>query len=166
MGKDSSRFDRFWHPFWHSFWHPGRTLLQLLLRRPLVATSVIPCLSDGRIVLIRRRDTGLWGLPGGLIDWGEDLKTAAARELEEETGLTLVSVKRLVGVYSNTGRDERFHSVCVALEAQVSGEMNISDPDEVLEIHAFAPDGLPKTPLAHDHTQQLQDYFAGKTVVA
>ena len=29
-------------------------------------------LSDGRIVLILRRDDELWGLPGGLVDWGED----------------------------------------------------------------------------------------------
>ena len=146
--------------------HSAKTLLQLLFRRPLVATSVIPLLSDGRIVLNRRRDTGLWGLPGGLIDWGEDLQTAAKRELAEETGLTLVSVKRLVGVYSNVQRDERFHSVCVALEAEVTGEMVIADPNEVLEIAAFASDNLPAGPLAHDHDQQLQDYFAGKVAVS
>ena len=66
---------------------PVRTLLALLLRRPIVGTSVIPILPDARLVLIRRRDNGLWSLPGGIVDWGEDLATAAKRELAEETGL-------------------------------------------------------------------------------
>ncbi|MEL7067308.1 MAG: NUDIX hydrolase [Cyanobacteria bacterium J06581_3] len=144
-------------------WQMGRTLLQLTLRRPLVATSVIPLLSDGRMVLIRRADNGLWGLPGGLMDWGEDVETAAKRELEEETGLQLVLVKRLVGVYSAANRDERFHSVCVALEATVDGEMTINDPDEVLEVKAFETAAIPTDQLAHDHYQQLQDYLAGTT---
>lgn len=145
--------------------HPVRTLLQLMLQRPLVATSVIPLLPDGRIVLIKRHDTGRWGIPGGLIDWGEDVQTAARRELLEETGLTLTAVNRLIGVYSNTQRDQRFHSVCVALEAQVSGQMRVADPDEVLDIQAFVPEELPRD-LAHDHARQLQDYLTGKTVVA
>ncbi|MGD1897027.1 MAG: NUDIX domain-containing protein [Phormidesmis sp.] len=153
-------------PFLRRVWHPARTLLQLILRRPLVATSVIPILSDGRIVLIRRKDTSLWGLPGGLVDWGEDLKSAATRELLEETGLSLTSVERLVGVYSSEVRDERFHSICVALEAKAEGEMDVFDPDEVIEVQAFHQNELPKSQLAHDHTQQLEDYFAGRTVVA
>ncbi|MEO1635717.1 MAG: NUDIX domain-containing protein [Cyanobacteria bacterium J06631_9] len=144
-------------------WQIGRTLLQLILRRPLVATSVVPLLPDGRIVLIRRTDNGLWGLPGGLIDWGEDVETAAKRELTEETGLRVVSIKRLVGVYSAANRDERFHSVCVALEATVTGQMTVNDMDEVLEVRAFAPQALPTDQLAHDHQRQLQDYLAGTT---
>lgn len=147
-------------------WPPVRTLLKLILRRPLLATSVIPRLPDGRLVLIRRRDNGLWGLPGGLVDWGENMETAAARELFEETGLTLVSVGRLVGVYSGVARDRRFHSICVAIEAQVEGTMSARDLDEVLDVRAFRIDELPTERLAHDHTQQLEDYFAGRTVLA
>ncbi|MGC1308374.1 MAG: NUDIX hydrolase [Phormidesmis sp.] len=145
---------------------PVRTLLGLLLHRPIVGTSVIPLLPDGRIVLIRRRDNGLWSLPGGMVDWDEDIPTAAARELKEETGLTLTAVGRLVGVYSAAGRDPRFHSVCVALEARAEGSFKIFDRDEVIEVQAFEAQSLPSETLAHDHAQQLKDYFAGKTVVA
>ncbi len=146
-------------------WHPIRTLLQLILRRPLVAASVIAILPDNRLVLIRRRDSGLWGLPGGLVDWGENVQTAAKRELLEETGLKLVSPGRLVGVYSGSQRDERFHSICVALEAKAEGLMDGFDPDEVLEVGTFHQHELPNGQMAHDHQQQLQDYFAGKTVL-
>ncbi|MEL6468131.1 MAG: NUDIX hydrolase [Cyanobacteria bacterium J06623_4] len=145
---------------------PVRTLLGLLLQRPIIGTSVIPVLPDGRIVLIRRRDNGLWSLPGGIVDWGEDLATAATRELAEETGLTLVSVGRLVGVYSSPTRDPRFHSICIALEAKAEGELQIYDPDEVLAVQAFLTSDLPQERLSHDHTQQLQDYLSGQTVLA
>jgi 8-oxo-dGTP diphosphatase len=147
-------------------WRPIRTLLGLLLRRPLVGTSIIPVMPDGRIVLIRRRDSGLWGLPGGMIDWGEDIVTAAGRELREETGLQLQSVSRLVGIYSAPERDPRFHAICVALAAQVDGEFQIFDVAEVLDVQAFERDALPDDQLAHDHVQQLRDYFDGATILA
>lgn len=150
----------------HGLLRPVRTLLGLLLRRPLVGASVIPRLPDGRIVLIRRRDSGKWGLPGGMVDWDEDIPTAAKRELKEETGLTLTEVGRLVGVYSDAERDPRFHSVCVVLEAAAEGEFDVFDEAEVIEAKAFDEASLPLSDMAHDHASQLKDYFAGKTVVA
>lgn len=144
---------------------PVRTLLGLLLRRPLVGTSIIALLPDNRIVLIRRRDTGQWALPGGLVDWDEEISEAAKRELAEETGLTLTKVGRLVGVYSKAERDPRFHSVCVALEAYAEGDFNIIDEAEVMEVKAFTREELPTEDLAHDHVAQLSDYFAGRTAL-
>jgi ADP-ribose pyrophosphatase YjhB (NUDIX family) len=147
-------------------WRPIRTLLGLLLRRPIVGTSIIPILPDGRLVLVRRRDTGRWGLPGGIVDWGEDIYTAAKRELREETGLTLIAPGRLVGVYSSPERDPRFHAVCIALEAAVEGDFHPYDKAEVLEVRAFLTEEIPQGSLAHDHDQQLRDYFNGATVLA
>lgn len=142
---------------------PVRTLLGLILRRPLVGTSIIPLLEDGQIVLILRRDDALWGLPGGLVDWGEDIATSARREMKEETGLTLTKIDRLVGVYSQPERDPRFHAICITVAAQVEGTFRIGDPDEVLEVKAFPVNNLPSDQLAHDHAQQLRDYFTSKT---
>lgn len=147
-------------------WRYARTLLGLILRRPIVGTSIIPVLPDGRIALVRRRDNGQWGLPGGIVDWGEDVTAAAHRELREETGLTLIQVHRLVGVYSHPDRDPRFHSICVVVAAEVQGVMQIHDSDEIVEVQAFAVSDIPKEHLAHDHKQQLQDYLNGATVLA
>ncbi|WP_017326378.1 NUDIX domain-containing protein [Synechococcus sp. PCC 7336] len=144
-------------------WRFGRTLLRLLLRRPLVGTSIIPILGDGRIVLVRRRDTRQWSLPGGLVDWGETIETAARRELVEETGLELTQVRRLVGVYSSTDRDPRMHSVCIAIAADACGQFSISDTAEIVEVQAFELSKLPLGYLAHDHDRQLSDFFAHRT---
>lgn len=147
-------------------WRPARTLLGLLLHRPILGTSIVPVLPDGQIVLIRRRDSGLWGLPGGIVDWGEDIPTAAKRELVEETGLKLLSVGRLIGIYSAPQRDPRFHAICVALEARVDGSFQIFDTAEIMDVRAFAQEELPLRNLAHDHTRQLQDYLSGRVVLA
>jgi ADP-ribose pyrophosphatase YjhB (NUDIX family) len=51
--------------------------------------------ADGRVLLIRRADDGLWAMPGGWVEPGESPAEAAVRETEEETGLR-VSVVCLV----------------------------------------------------------------------
>jgi mutator protein MutT len=66
-----------------------------------VVAGAIP-IEDGRILLTRRAihpAHGKWTFPGGYVDWGEPVETAAIRETYEETGLT-VELGGLVGVYS------------------------------------------------------------------
>ncbi|NJR24759.1 MAG: NUDIX hydrolase [Richelia sp. CSU_2_1] len=147
-------------------WQIGQTVLGLIFRHPVTGTSIIPVLPDGRIVLIRRRDNGRWGLPGGMVDWGEDITTTVRRELTEETGLELVKIRRLVGVYSAPDRDPRIHSICIAVEAEVQGNMEVHDALEISEVEAFLPTALPDGGLSHDNEQHLQDYFQGKTTLA
>ncbi len=147
------------------FRHFTQAVLGVIFRHPIMGTSIIPILPDGRIVLIRRRDNGLWGLPGGMVDWGEDIPTTVRRELTEETGLEVTQIRRLVGVYSSPDRDPRIHSICVVVEADVQGTMQVRDPLEVSDVQAFDSDSIPEGQLAHDHRQQLQDYFKGQTTL-
>lgn len=149
-----------------SLWRFGQAVLGIIFRHPITGTSIIPILPDGRIVLIRRRDDGCWALPGGMVDWGEDIPTTVQRELMEETGLELVKIRRLVGVYSAPDRDPRIHSICVVVEADVQGIMEIQDTLEAMEIQAFSLNSLPPGQMSHDHTQQLQDYLQGSTTLA
>ena len=94
-------------------WQFIQTVLGIIFRHPVTGTSIIPILPDGRIVLVRRRDNGKWALPGGMVNWRQDIPTTVERELAEETGLKLVKIRRLVGVYSAPDRDPRIHSICV-----------------------------------------------------
>lgn len=147
-------------------WRFGQTVLGVIFRHPVPGTSIIPILPDGKVVLIRRRDNGLWSLPGGMVDWGEDIPITVERELKEETGLDLVKITRLVGVYSQPDRDPRIHSICVVVEAEVKGNMSVQDTMEVIEIQAFSLDSIPNEPMSHDHAQQLKDYLEGLTTVS
>jgi ADP-ribose pyrophosphatase YjhB (NUDIX family) len=127
---------------------------------------MVPVLADGRIVLVRRRDNGCWSLPGGMIEWGEDIPTTIVRELQEETGLQVTQIGRLVGVYSAPKRDPRFHSICTTVEVMVEGSLYISDTQEICEVKAFEPTQIPIDELAHDHCQQLTHYWQGTTILA
>lgn len=147
-------------------WQFVQTVLGIIFRHPVTGTSIIPILPNGQIVLIRRRDNGKWGLPGGMVNWGQDLPTTLQRELEEETGLELIKIRRLVGVYSAPDRDPRIHSICVVVEAEVQGTMEVKDTLEISEVRAFERSEIPIGELSHDHDRQLQDYFDGKTILA
>lgn len=147
-------------------WRFISTVLGIIFRHPVTGTTIIPILPDGRIVLIQRSDSGKWGLPGGMIDWGEDIPNAASRELEEETGLKLIKIRRLRGVYSDPKRDPRIHSISVLLEVEAEGKLEPEDKLEILQVKAFTRDELPLGDLSHDHDRQLQDYLNDEIVIA
>ena len=60
-------------------------------RNPGVGAAVVMRVAAERILLVRRGPTatraGLWSIPAGYVDYGEEVRAAAARELREETGL-------------------------------------------------------------------------------
>ena len=146
-------------------WRHLRAAMRLLLRHPTVSVGIVPVYPDGRIVLARRVDSDRFAVPGGMVDWGETLEEAARRELEEETGLEWVRLRRLVGVYSSPTRDPRAHAVSVTLAVDVRGEPEIRDTMEISEIHAFAPSEIPFGYLSFDGEQQLRDYLDGRVAV-
>ncbi|WP_017305324.1 NUDIX hydrolase [Spirulina subsalsa] len=150
----------------HRYWQFFTTVLGIIFRHPITGTTLIPVLPDGKIVLIRRRDTGKWGLPGGIIDWGEDIPTTAHRELAEETGLEITQIGRLVGVYSAPDRDPRMHSISIVLEVAAQGTLQVQDTNEITDVRAFDPQEIPFGHLSHDNDRQLQDYLNNLTTIA
>ncbi len=147
-------------------WRYAQVLIKLLLRRPLAAVTLIPLLPDGRIVLVKRWDTGQWSLPGGLIDWGETVEMTAARELQEETGLQLIKIDRPVGVYSSPDRDPRIHAITISLVVQAQGDLWVGDRQEIREVQGFSLENLPLGELSHDHDRQLQNFLEEKIIIA
>ena len=72
-------------------------LTRHILKRPVVGIAAVARTRDGKIVLIRRADNGMWCLPGGTLEWGETLATGLARELEEEAGIGRSRARCVVG---------------------------------------------------------------------
>lgn len=64
------------------------------------ATSAVIFDAEGRVLLHRRADNGLWSRPGGAMEIGETVKQCVVREVLEETGLD-VRPTALVGIYSD-----------------------------------------------------------------
>lgn len=146
-------------------WRHLRAAMRLLVRHPAVSVGVVALRPDGRILLVRRVDSDLFGIPGGIMDWGETAEETARRELREEMGLEITRITRLVGVYTSPRRDPRTHAICITLAAEVEGDAEIGDPLEVSEIRAFHRDDLPMDHLAFDGAQQIRDFLEGETVL-
>jgi 8-oxo-dGTP diphosphatase len=126
---------------------------------PALAVDVVIELDDrpGRpIVLIERRyPPPGHALPGGFVDVGETVEQAARREAREETGLD-VSLRGLLGVYSEPSRDPRGHTVSVVFIAGATGLPVAAD--DAAAILVVDPSHTPA--LAFDHGRILGDYLA------
>lgn len=108
-----------------------------------------------RVVLIERRNPphGL-ALPGGFVDPGERVETAARREAAEETGLN-VSLVCLLGVYSDPQRDPRGHTVSCVYIANAVGEPEAADDAAAVQV----VDPRAPGPLVFDHPRIMADYL-------
>lgn len=128
-----------------------------------VRTSVSAVIFDrrGRLLLQQRSDGGQWGLPGGSVEVGESVIDAVRREVREETGL-LVSVRRLVGIYSDPGfqivryPDGRvWHYVNVCFECAPRGG-RLTTCAETLDLRYFPLRALPPA-LLPNHRIRIRD---------
>jgi 8-oxo-dGTP diphosphatase len=128
-------------------------------RNPVPTVDIIIELIDRPhrpIVLIERLNPPLgWALPGGFVDYGESVETAAQREAQEETGLTVELVTQL-HVYSEPQRDPRQHTLSVVFLATATGNPQAGDDAKHLDL--FEPWRIP-TNLCFDHDRILRDYF-------
>ena len=102
----------------------------------------------GQVLLIRRRDSGLWAMPGGLVEVGDTLAGAAERELREETGL-LGRATRYLGYFDSrrVGSRLRFQMFHHAFLIEAQGEPGPSN--ETFEAAFFVPDALPELHFEH-----------------
>lgn len=130
---------------------------QIVYLDPKVAVGTIVRMPDERIVLVRRAiepGYGLWVFPGGYVDRGEAVTSAAIREAREEAGLD-VELEGLVDIYSYAHRSL---IVIVYAARAVGGEL--CTDEECLEARLFTVEDIPWNQLAfHSTTQALRDYL-------
>ncbi|MEU6503889.1 NUDIX hydrolase [Streptomyces californicus] len=119
-------------------------------------TADVVLLAAGHVLLIQRRwnpHAGSWALPGGHVDAGETSLQAAARELAEETGITVpVDVLRQVGAFDAPGRDPRGR-VTVAYTATLPAPVAPTPLDDAADARWWPLNNLPD--LAFDHADIL-----------
>jgi 8-oxo-dGTP diphosphatase len=126
---------------------------------PKVAVGTIIQTEDDRLVLVRRAiepGYGKWVFPGGYVDRGEALTSAALREAREECGLD-VRLDGLVNVYSYPGRAP---VIIVFAATAIGGTLCVDD--ECLETAEVERATIPWTDLAFRSTRDaLRDYLNG-----
>jgi 8-oxo-dGTP diphosphatase len=124
---------------------------------PAATVDLLLTLTDGRIVLVRRKYPPLgWALPGGFAEIGETLGAAARREALEETGLRVELIEQFF-TYSDPARDPRRNTLSTVYLARAEGQPR--GGDDAAEAVAFELDALP-SPLCFDHGRILADYRA------
>lgn len=127
-------------------------------QNPLLTVDIIIEM-DQRIILIKRKNPPYgWALPGGFVDYGESIESAAIREAKEETSLDINLIEQF-HTYSKPDRDPRHHTVTTVFLAQAAGNPKASD--DAKKIGLFTKETLPD-PIAFDHQRILDDFFCYK----
>lgn len=112
-------------------------------RNPAVGVAGV-VIENGRLLLVKRGPgasrSGLWCIPCGYLDYGEEVRTGAAREVVEETGLE-VDIGRVMWIASND-HDPAKLTVGIWFEATVVGG-ELQAGDDAVEAGFFALDDLP-----------------------
>jgi len=127
---------------------------------PRVGVGAIT-IREGKVLLVKRGvepSKNLWAIPGGTQKLGETLQECAAREILEETGVT-IKVGNCVYVFDLIEHDDekriKFHYVIVDFEADyVSGEPQ--GADDALEARWFSVKDLRKFPVAENTLKVLR----------
>lgn len=134
--------------------------------RPGVAVIIMD--EEKRVLLQKRSDVGLWGIPSGHVELGETVAEAAIREVQEETNLH-IRILKLVGIYSQpnsqvfkypNGRTIHFITTCFSAEV-IGGQLRCNS-SESLDVRFFPITDLPSG-LLDMHPKWLDDALANKS---
>lgn len=128
----------------------AKEIRKLVGTRPIiiVGSAVLLQNNTNDLLLVQRKDNGLWGLPAGTLELGEALEECALRELEEETGLKASKLQFLQVVsgkdfYHSYPNGDEVYIVCAAfLCKEYSGVACVND-DESLGVSFFPIEALP-----------------------
>ncbi len=130
----------------------------MLIQNIKVAADAMIFYKDGadfQLVLVKRKfepNVGMWAIPGGFVEDDEDLEPAALRELEEETGLKLSSLKQL-HTFGKPGRDPRGRTVSVTYYAILDKKLPVTGGDDAAEAHWVNVKDIKE--MAFDHMDVL-----------
>ena len=116
----------------------------------IIIGSGVLLLKENHVLLQRRKDNGLWAIPGGRLEPGETPEDATRREVQEETGAEIVGPLHLFNVYSSKDQfyqhpnGDQIYDVCaVCWTRDFHGALK-AEADEVLELGFYAVDDLPQ----------------------
>jgi len=130
------------------------------------AADCVVLTRQGEVLLIQRGNApfqGKWAFPGGFIETNEEMETAAARELHEETGLVIEPGElELVFIAGKCGRDPRFRTVSVVYLKLLEQAISVQGGDDAAQAKWFPLDALPD--MAFDHLEILKNILKERSL--
>lgn len=137
----------------------------------VIAASAFVLDDMGRLLMIRRTDSGLHALPGGRHELGETMTGTAVRETIEEAGVT-ITVTGLIGVYSNPAHVVEFSdgevrqefSICFRGEVTSGTPRDSDESSEVRWVERSEIDSLDIHPsirlrIEHGYSSRQDPYY-------
>lgn len=123
------------------------------------------CVKDGKVLLVKESAdlSGLWELPGGGLDFGEDPRAGLEREIEEEMGLNVISISEhpvyaWTTYFEKSGRAiEWFYSLVIGYRVEFA-DLNFKPSAECEDIAFFSPKELQTLDL-HKQSVSLRTHF-------
>ena len=145
-------------------WEQIEPLRATVFSRPTPAATGDAAVIDeqGRILLVRRADNGMWAMPGGALEVGETPAEGVAREAREETGVECRAVS-LVGVFDSrlcgtVSGHHLYQFVFLCRPGEHGNPEDASHAVEVLDLAWFPEDRLPEN-LDPGHRSRIPEAF-------
>ena len=143
------------------------TLRQLVGHRPIlmVGAAILILDKEHRLLMLKRSDSGCWGLPGGATEPGEKVESAAKRETLEEAGIE-VGEMLLFNVFSGPelyykypNGDEVYNVTIVYLSRDWHGDVTLNNEHTAWDW--FAIDEIPEdvSPPIKPVIEEYKDRF-------
>lgn len=137
-------------------------------KKPTAGTGVI-VLKDNKVLLGKRNEDpakadsllhgeGTWTLPGGKLDFREDIVDCVVREAYEETGIKVNKEKlKLISVTNDIVEDAHFVTIGFVCD-DFDGEPKVMEPDEITEWKWFELNNLPR-PMFFPSEKMIRNFI-------
>ncbi|HEY4353696.1 MAG TPA: NUDIX domain-containing protein [Paraburkholderia sp.] len=133
--------------------------------KPAVAVAVFD--ATNRLLLVKRRDSGYWAMPGGTMELTDSLEGCARREVREETGID-IAMTGMIGTYTDPatiiaysdGEVRREFSILLAASA-AGGQL--SHDDESTDVQWVELEKLARFPMVAAQARRVQDVLTWRT---
>lgn len=115
------------------------------MQQPGVGTGIILQNNEGKILLgLRKGKHGprTWGCPGGGLEFNEDLKESAAREVKEETAIAVTDLEFLT-ITNDRFKEEGIHNITIWFSASTNQEPKLQEPNKCERWEWFDKNNLP-----------------------
>lgn len=127
--------EKIWSKFLHLYFRMTRGLT--------LGVRAVVINDKGEVLLVRHSYTSGWHFPGGGVEPDETVETALARELGEETGLSLIGMPKLHGVLFNHSVSKHDHVLVYICETAGEVSARLQGP-EIAKAGFFSFENLPK----------------------